>query len=221
MSDPALSTTSYAMLGYLAVRPWAGYELAKQMGRTFRHFWPHAESGIYKELKRLVGAGLARAEDDHVGRRARTRYSITSEGVGALRAWLSEPHSNGLLESEGLVRVLFSDHGTKASLKATLETMVDDADTRAQLIVEIVRDYLVTGGQFPHRSHINVLIACFLIDFADMVHTWAAWADDVVDTWPDVTERPPDQATMDLYWQLLERDTTRRLLERQRDQSRP
>ena len=37
-----LSTTSYSILGYLAIRPYTAYELTKQMGRTFHHFWPRA-----------------------------------------------------------------------------------------------------------------------------------------------------------------------------------
>src|SRR3954452_11786482 len=108
-STPALSTTSYSILGYLAIRPFTAYELTKQMGRTFHHFWPRAESGIYREVKRLVTAGLATAEDEQVGRRPRTRYDITEAGRQHLQEWLDEPRSNGFLEAEGLVRVLFSD----------------------------------------------------------------------------------------------------------------
>jgi DNA-binding PadR family transcriptional regulator len=193
---PTLSTTSYALLGYLAVRPWSGYELAKQLGRSFHHFWPRAESGIYREARRLVDAGLATAHGEHVGRRARTRYEITSAGRDALRAWLAEPRSDGFLESEALVRLLFADHGTKGALVELLAVMVRDAGGRADQMHEFVRDYLVTGGQFPRRSHINILVAKFLIDFAVMVRDWAAWSQAFVETWPDVAERDPDEATM-------------------------
>ena len=196
MPRPPLSTTSYALLGYLAVRPWSGYELAKQLGRTFHHFWPRAESGIYREVKRLVEAGLAQGEGEQVGRRARTRYDITAAGRDALRAWLATPRSDGFLESEGLVRLLFADHGTKAALVELLDVMAADAGARGDEMAELVRDYLVTGGQFPQRSHINILVAKFLIDFAAMVDGWAAWSKVFVDTWPDVAERDPDDATM-------------------------
>lgn len=199
MADSAPSTTSYAMLGYLAIRPWSGYELAKQMGRTFHHFWPRAESGIYREFKRLVDGGLATAADEHVGRRARTRYEITAAGRDALRTWLADPRSDGFLESEGLVRLLFADHGTKAALSELLDVMVHDADRRAQQMHEFVRDYLVNGGQFPRRSHINVLVAKFLIDFAGMVRDWATWSQAFIDTWPDAAEREPDEETMSRF----------------------
>ena len=196
MVDLPLSTTSYSILGYLAVRPWSAYELTKQMGRTFHHFWPRAESGIYREVKRLVDGGLAAAQSESVGRRVRTRYEITSLGQQRLRAWLGEPRSDGFLETEGLVRVLFADHGTKQTLQQTLAAMNDDARARGELLVQLARAYAAGKGDFPPRSHINLLIARFIIDFAVMVDEWSAWAGEQVEAWPDVHERDPDETTV-------------------------
>jgi DNA-binding PadR family transcriptional regulator len=202
--DVTLTTTSYGMLGYLAVRPWTAYELAKQMGRTFHHFWPRAESGLYREIKRLVDAGLATASDERVGRRTRTRYDITPAGRAALEAWLARPNSNGFLESEGLVRVLFATYGTKAALLELLDVIEGDATGIRDQMLGLVRDYLVTGGQFPRRSHINVLIAKFLIEFSTMVGQWAAWSRSFVDTWPDTQEHDPEPATMARYREIVD-----------------
>lgn len=205
MPDPATTTTttSFAILGYLAIRPWSGYELAKQLGRTFHHFWPRAESGIYREMKRLVAAGLADAAEEHVGRRARTRYAITDVGREALGEWLAHPRSDGFLESEGLVRLLFADHGTKQDLAVLLERMVADAQGRADHTAGLLREYLAGGGPFPRRAHINVLVAKFLIDFGAMVDDWAAWSNEIIVTWDDVAERDLDAATMDRYREVL------------------
>lgn len=210
METTPLSTTSYSILGYLAVRPWSAYELTKQMGRTFHHFWPRAESGIYREVKRLVAAGLATAEDEQVGRRARTRYDITPLGRRRIMEWLAEPHSDGFLETEGLVRVLFSDHGSTASLQATLEAMADDARARGHHMIESLRLYEAGAGDFPRRSHINLLIGGFMLDFYVMVDQWAAWAAEIVDTWPDVQERDPDEATLTAFHDVI--DDARRAL---------
>jgi DNA-binding PadR family transcriptional regulator len=197
MADTATSTTSYAILGYLAIRPWRAYELTKQMGRTLHHFWPRAESGIYREMKRLVAAGLASSSDDQLGRRRRARYEITDEGREALRAWLGDPRSDGFLECEALVRVLFADFGTKREIVELLELMVGDATARSDQMVTLMQDYLVTGGQFPERSHVNVLIARFLIDFSAMVRDWAEWSTEFIDAWPDAGEHDPDDTTRD------------------------
>ena len=197
MASASMSTTSYAILGYLGIRPWTAYELTKQMGRTFHNFWPRAESGIYREMKRLVADGLASSSDDHQGRRPRTRYEITDAGSEVLRTWLAEPRSTGFLESEAMVRLLWADHGTKREITDLLTAMVDDARERSDQMGVVMQEYLVTGGQFPNRAHINVLIARFLVDFATMVQDWAEWSTDYVDSWPDVREREPDDAARD------------------------
>ena len=39
-----LNTTSFAMLGMLAIRPWSTYELAKHVDHSLRPLWPRARS---------------------------------------------------------------------------------------------------------------------------------------------------------------------------------
>ena len=85
MSTPSreLTTTSYAILGFLAIRPWSTYELAKQMRRNFHYFWPRAESNLYAEPKRLISAGLVHARSRPVG-----RLTIVAEfDKPAVRVW--------------------------------------------------------------------------------------------------------------------------------------
>ena len=90
MSREGLTTTSYAILGLLAIKSWTTYELAVQMERSVKNIWPRAASRIYEEPKRLVKQGLAKDVLDHVGKRPRTTYSITAKGRRALSAWLAE-----------------------------------------------------------------------------------------------------------------------------------
>ena len=61
MSTDELTTTSYAILGLLGIQPWTTYELAQQMERSLKYFWPRAQSRIYEEPKRLAALGLAKA----------------------------------------------------------------------------------------------------------------------------------------------------------------
>ena len=91
MSTRSPTTTSYAILGLLAIRPWATYDLAKLMRRSLHFFWPRAESNLYAETKRLVDTGLAEAREEWNGDRKRTVYSITDRGRDALRDWLATP----------------------------------------------------------------------------------------------------------------------------------
>src|SRR5581483_2756096 len=97
-----LSTTSYAILGLLALRPWTTYELTQQLKRNLHYFWPRAESGVYEEPKNLVQQGLAESRREPFGRRPRTVYTITSAGRAALARWLEEPSEPSALFSEAL-----------------------------------------------------------------------------------------------------------------------
>ena len=72
-------------------------------------------------------------------------------------------------------------------------------------MAEFVASYVAGEGDFPRRSHINLLIAGFLIEFALMVDGWSTWASAIVETWPDVIERDPDPATLEALAVLEER----------------
>lgn len=95
-----LTTTSYAILGLLAVRPWSTYELATQMDRSVGRYWPRARSKLYEEPKKLVGLGLAAAESQSVGLRPRTVYRITDQGRRVLGDWHHEAGQGPVLEFE-------------------------------------------------------------------------------------------------------------------------
>src|SRR5690349_25052125 len=87
MSSPPLTTTSYAVLGLLAVRPWSSYALTQQMDRSLGRVWPRAVSKRYEEPKKLTARGLARSAVQQNGQRTRTVYALTAEGRRALAEW--------------------------------------------------------------------------------------------------------------------------------------
>jgi DNA-binding PadR family transcriptional regulator len=189
-----LTTTSYAILGLLALRSWTTYELAEQMRRALGLFWPRAESGIYREPKKLVDHGLVHATVEMVGRRPRTRYTITAAGRRALDAWVPTRGAGPVVEFEQLVKVFFAEHATKQDLLATL------ADTRAWVEDQAVatsgisREYLDGRGGYPERLPWLVIVGKFLDDFEQLVDRWAEWAAGVVETWPDdLTRATPDR----------------------------
>jgi PadR family transcriptional regulator, regulatory protein AphA len=190
---PALSTTSYAVLGLLAIKPWTTHELVQQVDRSLRRLWPRAQSKLYEEPKKLVAHGFARAADDPVGKRRRTRYTITPDGRRALAAWVQQPGAGPALEFEQLVKIHFSDSGTKADI---LENLAAARQWVAEQNVEnlaTARAYLAGDGQFPQRAALNQLTGRFLTDYYAMVDQWAAWAAEIVEAWPD----DPRHASLD------------------------
>jgi hypothetical protein len=148
---------------------------------------------VYEEPKKLVAHGLARAADDWVGQRPRTTYSITAKGRRAMAAWLREPGAGPVLEWEQLVKVFFSDNGTKADALATLDAALDWAKSRSALTAAVGHQYLDQGGPFPERSAQTNVTVRFLIDFYALVADWSRWAQGIVETWPD----NPADATAD------------------------
>ena len=193
MSTSALTTTSYAVLGLLAIKPWSSYELTQQMDRSLGRIWPRAVSKLYEEPKKLVARGLARSATERNGRRTRTVYAITPEGRRALRDWLAEPGEGPALEFEQLLKVFFADHGTTADVLATLAAARDWAQARARESLAIGEQYAGGRGQFPERAAVLQLTSRFLTDFYLLVGDWAAWAAGIVASWPD----DPGQARPD------------------------
>jgi DNA-binding PadR family transcriptional regulator len=195
---PPLTTTSYAILGLLAVRPWSTYELARQMQRALGQFWPRAESKLYEEPKKLVAHGLATATPETEGKRARTVYSITAKGRRAMAAWVPEPGDGPIVEFEQLVKVFFAEHGTKDDLLATLRGTLAWVDERDAQSAGVSHDYLEGTGAFPERLPWLILCGTFLNDFIDLVDRWATWATEVVERWPDdIRDAPPDLAQLE------------------------
>lgn len=193
-SAPPMSTTSYAILGLLAVKSWTTHELVQQVDRSLRRLWPRAQSKLYEEPKKLVAHGYAKASDDSVGRRRRTRYTITAKGRRALAAWLQEPGEGPVIEFEQLVKIHFADSATKAVVVANLEA------TRAWVLEQnkgnlaAARAYLAGQGPFPQRAALNQLPGRFLTEFYVTVARWVCWASDLVESWPDdVTAAPIDE----------------------------
>lgn len=198
MASPKLSTTSYAVLSLLAVRPWTTYELAQQMQRSLRQVWPRAESVVYEEPKRLATAGLAKATVRHTGRRPSTVYSITAAGRRALSSWLDRPGAGPALEFEALLQVAFADHGTHEQLMRTIEAIRDEAERRCEDVRARVEDYAQTGGPYPHRLPVIALAARFHVLQAETLLQWAQWALSEASEWtgttPDTGARVPVKA---------------------------
>lgn len=192
-TKPALTPTSYAILGLLAVKPWTTYELAQQMDRALGRFWPRAESKLYEEPKKLVAHGFARASSEMVGKRGRTVYAITAKGRRALAEWVPTPGAGPVLEFEQLIKVFFAEHGTKADLLITLDAVRKWSEERLGGSARLPEAYLEGKGPFPERLPWLVLVGQFLVDFSLMVERWAAWASETVEQWPnDLTAAQPD-----------------------------
>jgi len=160
-----------------------------------RFIWPSSEGHLYREQKRLVALGWAKATAEANGRRKRTRYSITTKGRRALKDWLAtEPESLGF-EVEGIVRTFFGDLGTVQSLVSSMHTTAGQARSRLDELLDFVDDYLETGGPFPERLHVVALAVEVLAEQLSSLEAFFTTSAEEVGSWSSSASRPLDADT--------------------------
>jgi PadR family transcriptional regulator AphA len=181
-----LTTTSYAVLAQVAVHPWSTYELAQQRVRYFRYVWPRAESAIYREVKRLASMGLLEEKKEHVGKRARTIYSITEKGREALREWLATPVSPFAMDFEAMIRVFVAPLGTKEQVIATLEQVRGDAREMLRFAGQVKQEFLEGRAVTQDQAYIRVLAVDFFISHLNTVEAWTDRTLAEIESWDDL-----------------------------------
>lgn len=154
---PALSTTSYALLGLLSLTnpggdtSLTGYELKQRSDYTLRFYWTSpAMSQIYTELARLDRLGLVEPVAAKRGRRTSRQYRITAAGREALSSWLrtSEPEFP-ILKHPVALRLMMGHLLAPDEVRSLLTEYVHKLVGRREEL-QAVRDML---GDDPERRH--------------------------------------------------------------------
>jgi DNA-binding PadR family transcriptional regulator len=186
MSSRSLTTTSYAILGVLAIRPWSAYDLTGYMrSSAIRRVWPRTESRLYAEPKNLVAHGLAEATKEYTGRRSRTVYSITAAGRGALAEWLGESSARQEIEDEAMLRILLCDHGAREQLLDTIRIAMQNLLGQIDEITEI-SDRIHRGEpRLPGRLHVTALASMNGIGMLRQRYDFLTAAEEWVREWGD------------------------------------
>jgi PadR family transcriptional regulator, regulatory protein AphA len=203
LNPPRLTTTSYALLGLLAIQPWTAYELTQQMRRSLHYVWPKSESLLYTEPKKLVDAGLARVAHQRRGDRTRAQYRITAAGRRALAAWLDTEPAVPVFELETMLRLTFADQGTPEQLARALRSTSSWADGELARARPQLENYLDTGGPFPERLHLIALLVGFYGELFDLMRRFCGDAADLVETWDATTDVSTDATLHEMLERTL------------------
>jgi PadR family transcriptional regulator AphA len=119
VTEVRLSTTSYVVLGMIALRgPSTPYDLKRAVGHSVGYFWhfPHAQ--LYSEPDRLADLGLLALSVEDTGRRRKT-YSITGAGRDALRDWLaSSTDEHFQMRDIAELKLFFNEVGAPGNVAA-------------------------------------------------------------------------------------------------------
>jgi DNA-binding PadR family transcriptional regulator len=186
-----LTTTSYAVLAQVAVRPWSTYELAQQRVRYYRYVWPRAESAIYREAKRLSAMGLIEGTKEYTGKRPRTVYAITEAGKDALRAWLGTPIAPFSMDFEAMLRIFVCPLGTKDEAIHTLGQVRADAQEMLRFAGEVKQEFLDGINVTQDQVYIRALAVDFFVSLLTTVDAWAERTLDQIRAWDDL--QPSDE----------------------------
>jgi DNA-binding PadR family transcriptional regulator len=161
----ALTNTSYALLGLLAIREMSGYDIKAFADDTVRHFWAVSYGQIYPELRQLEELGLVESEEAGVGGRRRTVYRPTQRGLEELEGWLGEPVEAPMeVRDELLLRFFFSDHGAPEHRERLLQAMVK----RHQDMASKLADHRPAVARHGQSAKLEVL------DFGVAFHQFCA-----------------------------------------------
>ena len=182
-----LTTTSYAVLAQVAVHPWSTYELVRQRVRYFRYVWPRAESAIYREVKRLSSMGFLDGRVEHVGKRARTVYSITEKGREALREWLATPVSPFAMDFEAMIRLFVAPLGTKEQIVGTLQQVRDDVREMLRFGGAVKQEFLDGMAVTQDQAYIRALAQDFFISLLNTVGEWTERTLAEIESWDDLS----------------------------------
>lgn len=181
---PQLTTTSYALLGFLALEPFSAFELTGLMRTSgTRYLWPRTESRLYKEPHNLAAHGLVTGAEERHGRRVRTVYTITKDGRAALAAWLSEPGARPRTEHEALLKVFYANFGSLPQLRDQLAAVRRDLVDEYEALIETVELLRAKRHPFPDRTHLSQLVIEHVRLELAARSTWLRTAEDAVATW--------------------------------------
>ncbi len=195
---PKLTTSSYAVLALLDLKPWTGYELTHQAQRSLRYAWPKSARLLYSEPKKLVELGYATTHQEERNNRVRNVYTITEEGRQTLKLWTTTRTQPPRLEIEALLRLLFADQGSREDVLGALTEFEEDIGEHHQAIVELMASYLDGGHPFPERTHLSVLFATFQIEIFKTIERWIDFARDEIEEWPTTRDLGMTQRTEEL-----------------------
>jgi DNA-binding PadR family transcriptional regulator len=157
MPSTELSLFSYEILA-LVGREGAGAHDLLRMARRGRMLAWAGESQYYTEPKRLASLGYLAARTEPGKTRERTVYTLTDEGLEALREYAREPVAFTPLKSEPLLRLLICDLVGEEVTRESLATLRDDiADIQRRL-----DDSERSARELPHRQKYLLLVIDFL-----------------------------------------------------------
>jgi DNA-binding PadR family transcriptional regulator len=163
MASQELGLFSYEILGLVGRTGAAAHDLLRLAKRGRMLAWA-GESQYYTEPKRLAKLGYLEARTEPGKTRERTVYTLTDQGLDALRRYAETPVGFTPLKSEPLLRLLICDLVGEEVTRGSMATLRDDiADIESRL-----EDSERTASEVPHREKYLLIVIGFLHRLLDL-----------------------------------------------------
>jgi PadR family transcriptional regulator AphA len=173
----ALTSTDFALLGLLTLKPMSGYELRRLIAQSIGHFWGESYGQLYPSLKRLEAFGLATKRADSGTKRDKFVYSITAKGGDRLQEWLAVPPKTQPPRSELLLNLFFLSP-TEATIQRQHVMTVRD-----RAVEELRRfGYIAEKLRAEHPQHPQLQQWLFTLNFGrHRAEGTLRWADETLE----------------------------------------
>ena len=137
----------HAILGFMAIQDFTGYDLKKAFDTSVQHFWPADQSQIYRTLSKLEEQGLI---DKTIVQREEQLdlkvYSITETGREELHQWLSTPLASQINREPMLIQIFFADNLSKEELLHLLHTELNQLNEVMAIFEAIYKEAIKYHG---------------------------------------------------------------------------
>jgi PadR family transcriptional regulator AphA len=133
----------YAILGFLSWKPLAGYDLKKLFSESSAFYWSGNNNQIYRALVDLHQADMVSLDvqpQDNLP--ARKVYSITDQGLAALKTWLVRMPELPEVRNSFLVQLAWADLLSPAELDHLLAAYAEEL--RMALLMQQEKDRRTT-----------------------------------------------------------------------------
>ena len=157
MSRDELRLISYEILGLVGSQGAGTHDLRRMVQQGRMLDWA-GESQYYSEPKRLAALGYLNARKEPGKTRDRTVYTLTDQGLEALREWARTPVHFTPVKSELLLRLLIADLvGEPSTRESILALRAEIADLSAR-----IDEAEASAEALPHRRKYLLLVSGFL-----------------------------------------------------------
>nr|WP_312576118.1 DUF4180 domain-containing protein [Sedimentibacter sp.] len=152
---------NYAILGILSYKPMSGYDLKKIIqGSAFMH-WSGNNNQIYKSLTELLDKGLVTNVVKYKeGSPTKKIYTITDEGLDALKEWVLSPVEPSEIKKPFLVQLAWSKQLNTRELNMLLNEY--ENQIKVQLLME--QSNKQNTDFLPNRTALETTIWNFIND---------------------------------------------------------